>query len=509
MKVKLFQPRYPEADDAGAIFEWIISTLDSVTDADLIVLPEGANAPSLSPKDADKFPSNCEERLKASAIAAAKRCGAYVCINGYMKVEGGYRNRSILYSPEGEVVTYYDKCQLPPAEAPHIERSYLAGCGLPPVVEHGGIRFGFITCYDAYYDEYSEALANQHPDVILLCSYQRWETPHVLQMQAAHTAHKADCFVLRSSWKLSSGLGGNTLVASPDGKVEALLDTEGVLSYEFDPHVKRTAPKNQGMNYRIDRTPRYYLPAGAFISDTEKDKRYPRVCAHRGLNAVAPENTLPAFAAAIALGADEIEFDVRSTMDGVPIICHDSSVDRTTDGHGCINEMTLEEIRKCDAGIKFSEAYAGTKIPTLEEVFQKFACQTIFNMHLNYKPTDTDEYYKKIFEIIYRYGAEKHVYIAGDDTIQPYALKYAPELARCCLVNLSDPWALLDNAKKFGCGKIQLFKPYYDQKLIDDAKAAGIRINLFFSDDRGDAKAHLDMGVDTILTNKFMYDIVK
>ena len=125
------------------------------------------------------------------------------------------------------------------------------------------------------------------------------------------------------------------------------------------------------------------------------------------------------------------------------------------------------------------------------------------------KYLSVNEYYKKIFELIYKYGAEKHVYIAGDETILPYAVKYAPDLKRCCLVNLSHPEALLENALKFGCGKLQLFRPYYDEKLIRDAKAAGLRINLFFSDDRDDARAHLDMGVDTILTNKLMYDIVK
>ena len=57
-----------------------------------------------------------------------------------------------------------------------------------------------------------------------------------------------------------------------------------------------------------------------------------KLCAHRGLSHACPENTLPAFGAAIALGVDEIEFDLWLSADGVPVVCHDPRVDRTTDG---------------------------------------------------------------------------------------------------------------------------------------------------------------------------------
>ena len=69
------------------------------------------------------------------------------------------------------------------------------------------------------------------------------------------------------------------------------------------------------------------------------------VCAHRGASSTAPENTIPAFAEAVALGCEMIEFDVRSTTDGTLVILHDSSVDRTTDGSGLIWELDYQEIR--------------------------------------------------------------------------------------------------------------------------------------------------------------------
>ncbi len=94
------------------------------------------------------------------------------------------------------------------------------------------------------------------------------------------------------------------------------------------------------------------------------------VISHRGEHLRHPENTMPAFQAAVEAGADFIEVDVRTTSDGKLVLMHDETVDRCTNGHGKVAEMTLDEIRKLDAGIKFSPEFAGTKAPTFEEVLE-------------------------------------------------------------------------------------------------------------------------------------------
>src|SRR5271156_4618615 len=76
------------------------------------------------------------------------------------------------------------------------------------------------------------------------------------------------------------------------------------------------------------------------------------VIAHRGEHRAHPENTLPAFQAAIEAGADFFELDVRTTSDGRLILMHDAKVDRTTNGSGTVREMTFEQIRMLDAGVK-------------------------------------------------------------------------------------------------------------------------------------------------------------
>jgi len=92
------------------------------------------------------------------------------------------------------------------------------------------------------------------------------------------------------------------------------------------------------------------------------------IWAHRGASALAPENTLAAFTLAEAIGADGIELDVHLSRDGVPVVLHDETVDRTTDGRGAIARLTLEQLQQLDAGSWFDPDFAGTRIPTLDEV---------------------------------------------------------------------------------------------------------------------------------------------
>lgn len=91
------------------------------------------------------------------------------------------------------------------------------------------------------------------------------------------------------------------------------------------------------------------------------------VISHRGEHLSHPENTLPAFQAAIDAGADFFELDVRTTSDGHLVLMHDGSVDRTTNGKGKVREMTFDQIRTLDAGAKFDSKFTGTKVPAFEE----------------------------------------------------------------------------------------------------------------------------------------------
>ena len=110
---------------------------------------------------------------------------------------------------------------------------------------------------------------------------------------------------------------------------------------------------------------------------------FPRIIAHRGSPKAAPENTLASFRQAAHEGAKWVEFDVALTADGRPVVFHDDTLDRTTDGAGLLNDITFDTLKDLDAGSWFSSAFAGEMVPTLEEALELFATLGLgFNMEI-------------------------------------------------------------------------------------------------------------------------------
>jgi glycerophosphoryl diester phosphodiesterase len=229
---------------------------------------------------------------------------------------------------------------------------------------------------------------------------------------------------------------------------------------------------------------------------------YPRVCAHRGFNTVAPENSLPAFGAAVAMGAEEIEFDLWFTKDGEVVSMHDSSLDRVSNGTGKIRDYTLAELRALDFGVKHGEAFRGLKIPTFEEILQKFSCHCVMNIHLKTEG-EKPEYLDKVVSLIRKYDCEKYVYfMTGKDDFLERLQRDYPEIPRCCGGG-SGRWEIVDRAIRYGCQKLQFVKGYFNREMVEKAHAHGIICNVFWSDDEKEAEEFLDMGVDVILTNDY------
>lgn len=101
--------------------------------------------------------------------------------------------------------------------------------------------------------------------------------------------------------------------------------------------------------------------------------RSPLIIGHRGASAKAPENTMAAFRRAIDAGADGIEFDVRLTRDGVPVVIHDNNLKRTGGSHYRVADLSLAELKEINVGSWFdTNLFASERVPTLEEVFQLF-----------------------------------------------------------------------------------------------------------------------------------------
>ncbi len=97
------------------------------------------------------------------------------------------------------------------------------------------------------------------------------------------------------------------------------------------------------------------------------------VIAHRGAHQEFPENTMPAYRAAIELGCDMVEVDIRETADGQYVSFHDSELDRKTDGCGPVASYTLEELKQLEAGAWFNSSFSGERIPTFAEVLSEIS----------------------------------------------------------------------------------------------------------------------------------------
>ncbi len=135
----------------------------------------------------------------------------------------------------------------------------------------------------------------------------------------------------------------------------------------------------------------------------------PIVFAHRGASAHAPENTLAAFKLAVEHGADAIELDAKLSADGEVVVIHDQTVDRTTNGHGAVRQLKLEELKKLDAGLHFSAQFAGERIPTLAEVFEAVGKNLFINIELTNYESRKDGLVVRVVELVKKYHMEERV----------------------------------------------------------------------------------------------------
>jgi glycerophosphoryl diester phosphodiesterase len=122
------------------------------------------------------------------------------------------------------------------------------------------------------------------------------------------------------------------------------------------------------------------------MSERPFSQDHPLIVAHRGASATYPENTLEAFEAAIGAGADAIEFDVRLTADGAPVVMHDATVDRTTDGRGPVRAMSLAEI----GALRVQASDGSTHVPTLHETLELVSGRIGIDVEIKNIPGEPD-----------------------------------------------------------------------------------------------------------------------
>ena len=223
-----------------------------------------------------------------------------------------------------------------------------------------------------------------------------------------------------------------------------------------------------------------------------------KFCAHRGLSALMPENTLPAFAAAMALGADEIEFDIRLTRDAQLIVSHDKTLERISNGEGELSSFTLAELKQLNIGLK-----KGWDVPfcTAEEVFAALAGKLTFNIHL--KEHGEEGYLiREMTRLTGKYGARDSVYFAGSPAELDWMRRIAPDIPRAAIQLPKDQIGIFEMAQTYGCTRVQFWLGMFDEALIARMHGAGILCNLYHAETPEEYRQYFDMGIDTLLTNR-------
>ncbi len=525
MKVCTLQPPYSsDYSDSDKNFAKTVELLGEVDPSvDLLVLPEASDVPALAKKPG-QFASSWErfhEPLRMKIAETAKRCSCTVFYGGYEKDGDRMYNTVFCVDREGNERVAYRKQHLTPGEVKKLGfsdgRGYIWESGWPGPFVLDGIKYAFQVCYDFYFYESFPVIARMEPDIIIGCSHQRSDLHSALDTSFSFLCYNTNAYLVRASVSMGedSPVGGCSVVVTPRGDILSDMRSRvGLACAEIDPSVKYEKSAGYGGSLmphwkyaEKGRRPWKYRPAGPSVCLPDRFMPYPRLCAHRGFSTAAPENSMPAYGAAVALGASEIEFDLWETADGEIVSIHDRKLDRTSTGTGLVYEHTLEELKQLDFGVKYSEAFTGLGVLTFEEILRRFTCQTVMNVHVKpHNRTDPENPAKleKIISLIRKYDCEKYVYfMSGNDAVVRQLREMAPDIP-CCMGAGKEPWRIVDRAIETGCSKVQLYKPYFNREMIEKAHDNGIICNVFWSDDPEEARLFLDMGVDTVLTNDYL-----
>ncbi|MDI0274734.1 glycerophosphodiester phosphodiesterase family protein [Bacillus safensis] len=161
------------------------------------------------------------------------------------------------------------------------------------------------------------------------------------------------------------------------------------------------------------------------------------IIAHRGSSSAAPENTIAAFDLAVQQGADYIELDVQLTMDQHVAVIHDDTVDRTTNGSGLVKSYTLDQLKKLDAGSWFDSQYANERIPTLQEILERYSQHVGILIEIKH-PKQQIGIEKAVVDIINRFAYSRHITVQSFDANALQRVKaYAPSLRTAFIIKPS------------------------------------------------------------------------
>jgi glycerophosphoryl diester phosphodiesterase len=240
-------------------------------------------------------------------------------------------------------------------------------------------------------------------------------------------------------------------------------------------------------------------------------KDRPLIIGHRGASAVAPENTMAAFREALAVGADGIEFDVRLTRDGVPVVIHDSTLRRTGGLPQRVAVLSWAEISKVDVGSWVGKSFANETVPSLAELFTLFQSNNS-TLYLEMKSDSVAEQ-RPLAEACVK-AIDEHS-LKGRVVVECFQLaalrilkEIDPEIQTAALFEpaLTNPSVLSDQriinqAIDVGAAALALHHRLARETLVQKAKAAGLHVAVWAVDDPAWIERARAIGADALITN--------
>ena len=244
---------------------------------------------------------------------------------------------------------------------------------------------------------------------------------------------------------------------------------------------------------------------------------FARVLAHRGVGTLAPENTIAAIEVGLQHGYHAIEFDAMLAADAVPVLIHDATLERTTDGTGAVASFTAAQLTRLDAGAWMGPRFAGTRLPSLAEAIAYCRRNNVW-INIEIKPAPGQESatgteVARASALAYADLVRLHGDLAGNiEPRTPLLSSFAPEALAAARASAPDlPRGLLvgpvpvdweEQVDALGCVSLHCSHKHLTQALARSVKDAGYWLFCYTVNDPRRARALFDWGVDAFCTDR-------
>jgi glycerophosphoryl diester phosphodiesterase len=223
--------------------------------------------------------------------------------------------------------------------------------------------------------------------------------------------------------------------------------------------------------------------------------------AHRGAAALAPENTMAAFAMAVELGADAIELDLHVSRDGELVVIHDSTLDRTTDGEGPVHARSLQELKQLDAGRWFGESFAGQRIPTLAEVLDRFSGKVPLALEIKAGSAFFPGIEERVVSVLHEHQVVSRVAVASFDHHALLRLKDLEPGLRTGALLVGRPVSMSAVAGPSKADAMAIEFSLVTKTEVDACRAAGLQLVVWVVNEPAQMRYFIDLGVNGIITD--------